>query len=509
MVSKWELGQRPSPFWQEKLSELYGVSAEDLGFVKQPDALDASLNTSPPLSSTQTVLSSSSLHPHDGLTCALPEVMPVDEQNARSDFSPHAATFQRPGGGHTSAAPPGILRGLPEVPIRLYGVVDFLHQKSDAMLEQQVEAWTALLAGDFVTLFDLGWSLSEVLESLQVVLPEVQAMSKISRRDLFRLGAAAVVSSISIPEGRHVSAAAHADLQSAFGENIAVGWKLFHTAGNAQVLAVGQAQLYLVQQAHAMLPPRVRSAFYTSVYNLIGKAQHFQERFQDALDAHINAHVAALSSGDPWCVTQSLICQADSYQALGQHVEAIEAIEEALRLLKDPTDETLVRTKAHLLACWADNAMTIGEGTIAQEKLDASAQLLDQISLNEEFDRATWLQFAGKFALATGDHETAICYYEQALAELPPQWLIRQAFILTPLMVAYACMRDRTLSLDMAEKAVATISALNAPIINKQFMASVRLGLLEAFPNDIQIQKFVTGLPHRLPMLHAIRDLAQ
>ena len=276
---------------------------------------------------------------------------------------------------------------------------------------------------------------------------------------------------------------------------------MFHTAGNAQVLAVSHAQLILVQQSHAMLPSRDRSRFYSSIYNLMGKALHFQERHQDALEAHINAHVAAMATGDALQVVQSLICQADSYQALGQHNHAIEAIEEALRLIGNPVDETLLRAKAHLLACWAENAMASGEHVTAQEKMAASAAYLDRIAPNEEFDHAHWLQIAGKHAFMTGDYTKAIEHYSQALNELPPNWIIRQAFTLVPLMVAYACQRNREASMAVADKAVAVVSTLNAPSVNKQFTASVQQGLCGAFPNDEQVQRFMADLPHRLPVL--------
>src|SRR5581483_9487869 len=131
------------------------------------------------------------------------------------------------------------------------------------------------------------------------------------------------------------------------------------------------------------LHSRNRSLFYSGIYNLIGKALSFQEQYEQALHAHNSAYFAALQAGDSWCVIQSLICQADGYQALSQHVRAIEIIEEALRIIGDNfTDEAHLRSKAHLLACWADNAMAGGEITVAQKKLDTSAILLDQIGPN-------------------------------------------------------------------------------------------------------------------------------
>jgi|SRR5579884_315372 tetratricopeptide (TPR) repeat protein len=374
---------------------------------------------------------------------------------------------------------------------------------AEGTLEEQLGAWLVLEAGDMAQLFDEGWSLETLLESLQIVLKGVQAMQKFSRRKLLQLSAAAVVSNVVVPEGRHPSAEDRMQLCRALGESIGAGWRLFHTVGNAQVLAVSHAQLILVQQSHAMLPSRDRSRFYSSVYNLMGKSLHLQERYQEALEAHMNAHIAAMGTGDALQIVQSLICQADSYQSLGEHSHAIEAIEEALRLVGNPSDETLIRAKAHLLACWAENAMALGERTIAQEKMEVSAAYLDRISLNEEFDRAHWLQIAGRHALMSDDYTKAIEYYTQTLNELPPNWVIRQAFTLVPLMVAYACQRNREASLAVANKAVAVVSTLNAPSINKQFTISVQQGLGGAFPHDEQVQQFMADLPYRLPVLKA------
>ena len=91
---------------------------------------------------------------------------------------------------------------------------------------------------------------------------------------------------------------------------------------------------------------------------------HVQRRilcYPDGNDTVTQQHVAALATGDPWNVTQSLICQADSYQALGRHTEAIDAIEEAMRLLDHHAEDELLRSKAQLLASWVENALEMKE----------------------------------------------------------------------------------------------------------------------------------------------------
>ena len=440
-VGRWELGvSKPSLFYQQKLCALFDTSAEELGLIEPL----------PP--------------PQAGLPGVASRGQPVAAVPLPSSSQP----------------------------------IDLLDEVSGSSSEQALGAWLAAGAADLSALCAEGWSLEEVLTSLQVVLKGVQAMSHLSRRRLLQLGTAAVVSSVPIPEGRRISAEERIRLHSALGESIAAGWKLFHSSSMPQVLAVGQAQLYLVQQAHSLLSSRERSMFYSSVYNLVGKATHFQGHYQQALDAHINAHVAAIATGDPWFVTQSLICQADSYQALEQHIQAIEAIEEALRIVGNPTDEVQIRSKAQLLASWADNAITLKEWILAEEKLEASATLLDQIHPNEQFDQASWLQLKGKYAFEKGDYGKATEHLEAALRRISPNWIVRQVLILLPLVAAYTWQGDRDACLATANMAFSAIKTLNAPTINKLYATSLQ-GLLEEFPNDAQVRTFVAD---KVPQLH-------
>ena len=432
-VGRWELGvSKPSLFYQQKLCALFDTSAEELGLIEPL----------PP--------------PQAGLPGVASRGQPVAAVPLPSSYQP----------------------------------IDLLAEASGSSSEQALGAWLAAGAADLSALCAEGWSLEEVLSSLQVVLKGVQAMPNVSRRKLLQLGAAAMLSSVAVPESNHLSAEERSRLHSALGESIAAGWKLFHTSSMPQVLAVGQAQLYLVQQAHSLLSSRERSMFYSSVYNLVGKATHFQGHYQQALDAHINAHVAAIATGDPWFVTQSLICQADSYQALEQHIQAIEAIEEALRIVGNPTDEVQIRSKAQLLASWADNAITLKEWILAEEKLEASATLLDQIHPNEQFDQASWLQLKGKYAFEKGDYGKATEHLEAALRRISPNWIVRQVLILLPLVAAYTWQGDRDACLATANMAFSAIKTLNAPTVNKLYATSLQ-GLLEEFPNDAQVRTFV------------------
>lgn len=454
MVSRWERGiHPPSPFHQRMLCQLFDKSAEALGFVD-------------PLPS-QVAESSSPLQRLTGVPSNIPQAISTALSSTQA--------------------------------------IDLLCAYADDVTpDQQLGMWLALSAQNLTPLFDARWTPHMVLEALHTLLPGVHAMSQISRRTfgqhLLRLGVAAFLSSIPIPAGKHVSAEELLELHRTLSESNIAGWKLFHTAGNAQVLAIGQAQLALVQQAHAFLYPTARAIFYTGVYNLIGMAHHFQEHYEEALQAHTSAHVAALGAGDPWHVAQSLISLALNYQALGRYAEAIQCLEEAQRTIGQ-TDEEHLRTRAHLLGCWADCAMTVGDYDIAQQKLEEAVPYLDQITPKEEFDRTSWLQLAGKRALMIGDYKQATQYLEEAITTNPPHWLIRQSSILILLAIAYARRRERDVSLQVAQQAVPVMSALNAPMTNNLFVDYIRQDLLGHFPHDSQIIKFVSETQHRLPQI--------
>jgi tetratricopeptide (TPR) repeat protein len=227
---------------------------------------------------------------------------------------------------------------------------------------------------------------------------------------------------------------------------------------------------------------------------------HQQEHHQEALQAYHNAHLAAVATGDPWYVAQSLICQADTYLVLGMYAEALHAIEEALNGLGEIEEEHR-RARAHLLGCWADVAMSMKEYSSAQKKLDEATRYLDEVTIIEEFDRTCWLQLAGKKALMAGEYHQATAYLEEALATNPPHWLVRQAGILTPLAIAYARAQKREQSLLIAQQAIPVIGAVNAPMANTHFLEYVRDDILDRFPRDSKIHAFLTEVQHHLPHL--------
>lgn len=376
--------------------------------------------------------------------------------------------------------------GLPAVPERLS--------------ERELGAWLVVNACHLIPLTEAGLSLESLLDVYPIILKVVQKMPKITRRRLIQLATAALVlNDIPILLEKHVSAEDRNQLHSALGETIGASWKSFQTADFQQLLIIGQAQLYLLEQNHSLLYSSVRPIFYSAVYRLIGAALFFQQRHREALDAHNSAYLVALQGGDAWNMAESLAWQAYAYQALGQHGEAIQRIEEALRLIGTYTDELHLRLRAHLLACWAENAAVIKEDTIVQEKLELSEALLERIAPNEEFDRPHWLQKAGNCALISEDYSTASTRFEEALVELPPHWTMRHAVTLLPLAIAHARAGKLDASLAVAKKALPLLNILNAPILNQQFIEFVQSDLLRLFPNDART--FITANQHQFPQI--------
>ena len=347
---------------------------------------------------------------------------------------------------------------------------------------------------------------SKVLQALfEAEREERTAMTIFSRRQLLALGIAALIGQLAQLDGKRFTTLDQEELGWMLSRGIVDGWKQFLALPNAEILAVSQLQLSLVHHAHTLLHPTTRSYLYAGAYGLVGLALHQQEHHEEALHAYHNAHLAALATRDPWYVAQSLICQADTYLALGMYAEALHAIEEALLGL-GKSDEAHRRARAHLLGCWADVVMTMRDYTFAQHKLDESALYLDEHTLIEEFDRTCWLQLAGKRALMAGEYQQAVDHLEEALATHPPQWLVRQAGILIPLAMAYARKRDRERSLRVAEQAIPVIRTVNAPMTNTHFLEYLKVDVLGRFPHDSRMRTFLTEAHHHMPHLPVLVD---
>ncbi len=374
--------------------------------------------------------------------------------------------------------------------------------KHNSFSEQQQEhAWLTVGASSLGQLFNSGWSFDEIIESVKVVLQGVEGMPSMMRQNVLWSNISTLSGSIPFFTSTSISEDEKMKLSNTLSKSIATSWKLFLSANNAQLLALGQTQLALVQQVHPLLHPSVRAYLYTGVYGLIGLALHFQERDLEALQVHQNGYFAASSTGDAWYVVQSLICQADCYNALRQYDFAIKVIQEALWIINTPTNNAQICAKAHLLSCWADNAMMLDDYKTAQEKLAASEEYLDQIVLNEEFDRASWLLLAGKYALKTENYITALRNFESALVELPEQWTLRRAMTALGLTKAYARIKERDKSLEIAQNLAPMIQTINAKMTNRWFAEYLQHDLLDLFPTDAHVRTFVSNTYQQLPQL--------
>jgi tetratricopeptide (TPR) repeat protein len=460
MVGVWERGwKRPSPFYQALFCQLYHRSAAQLGLARD-DALLVALAEATQQEATRPA--NAVTHPSQ-LTLA-------SEQT-------HA--------------------------------IDLLCCTTEATPQQQAGAWLALGASGVGQLLKEGWTLDEVLTALQVVLQGVHALPAINRRQLLQLGGAAMTSSIPMPMGEKASEEERVQFTNALGKSIEASWKLFHSANIQQVLAIGQAQLYILQQLYSLFHPDIRSLFLSAIYNLIGAVILFQGDYYNALRTHEKAYLAALEGPDALCMIQSLSWQAHGRKGLDQHKHSIRHIEAALQLLDQQTSgtsETCQRLKALLLADWAISASWLGEKTIAQNKLEASRSLLGKIYPNEEFDCERWYQQAGNCALICKDYQTAIGYLEKALTKLPNQWVVRQTLTLIPLAVAYASNRKLDESLAIAEKALSVIGVLNAPAMNKHFVEYMQHDLFETFPRDSKVAHFIADVSQRFPQFQMINS---
>jgi DNA-binding XRE family transcriptional regulator len=284
-----------------------------------------------------------------------------------------------------------------------------------------------------------------------------------------------LLNGIALPTGKYVSQHERFQLTQSLGTSFQSCWKQLISTSPVQSLAAGQTLLYIVQQAHSLFQPDIRYIFYSSAYNLIGIALHFQGYENDAFEAHDKAYIAALEGNNPWVMAQTLVCQANIDQERSRYIHAQQAIEAAIRLAshqqhKQEKEDTYL-LQAHLFALNAQNAAYMGETEKVARNLLSSEILLDYLpTSHEEFDIASWHQYAGTCALISGQYDIAIQELEQALDTLPPQWVLRHTLVFIPLILAYAKKREYDAVLSTVEKAFPAIRAFNSPNLNKQLM---------------------------------------
>jgi transcriptional regulator with XRE-family HTH domain len=496
-VSEWEIGKtKPSYKYRAKLQKLFKMSAEEFGFIVEQESSDSS--------QTSILQSQSPLPPEGDMASRIRAPSTFLDDGVYTGISSPEDTLP-------SLYEKGETLAVPIVWIPAHQVVDVLRNTSNATPEQKLGAALALEAHELTTFFDEGWSIEELLEALRVVLHGAKGMSKITRRTfgrtLLKLGTAAMLSGISIPDGRHVSAEELTELHSALSACIQAGWKLFVTASMPQILVVGQAQLHLLHQCHAELYPSMRPLFYSPVYRLVGAALFFQARYAEAMQAHTQAYLTALEACDPWNMAESLGWQAGVLKACGKQAESIQTTEAALRLLGDCHDSPMLASRARFLAHWAESAALLGERTIMEEKLSSSAELLAQFEGNDEFDAAIWQLYRGTCALYIGDSASADTYLEQALHDLKPNLLHQRASAVLLQAQARLKMGNMKGSLEVVRTAVPLVVAADSPLLDRGLIDQIEQ-LTTTFPRNTEVKGIVTEV-QRYPRLCAFHAQQQ
>ncbi len=370
-----------------------------------------------------------------------------------------------------------------------------LEHPTDTTPEQHMGAWLALESCQIASLFDAGWTLDAILDSLRVVLQSVEGMPMITRRKLLQLGGTAAVSGIVLPMGERVSEEEQTQFTQTMGDSIRSGWKLFNTTNTSQVVTIGQALLTLVHQNSLYLLPSVRPLIYSSVYRLVGAALHFHGYYDKAYRTHEQAYISALEGVDLWNMVQCRIWQANGLMEQKRYSEVLQTNEAALRLISYYDDLEIVRLKAKILSSDAECAAFLGENKLVQEKLHASKTLLEQFpqALHDEFDYISWHQSAGTCALILGHHNDAINELQQAIDVLPANLVLRNVTILMPLAIAYARIRERDKCLEITTRVVQCSKELKSPNINQQFSHYLHEEIQKAFRGDPQINALTIG----------------
>ena len=355
--------------------------------------------------------------------------------------------------------------------------------------EQHIGTWLALESCNIASLFDAGWTLDAILDSLRVVLQGVEGMPMMTRRKLLQLGGMAAISGIVPLVDRQATEEEQIQFTQRIGNSISYGWKLFNTTNTPQVLAVGQALLTLIQQNCFYLLPHTRPLLYSSAYRLIGAALHFHGSYEKAYQFHERAYITALEGADTWNMVQCRMWQANGFMEQKRYAEALQTNEAALRLINHHDNSEVVRTKAKLLASSAESAAYLGETKQVQEKLNTSKSVLEQFpqTLHDEFDDKSWHHHAGTCALILGHHDTAIKELQQAVQGLPAHLVVRNVTALMPLAIAYARAGEREKCLETTMKVIQQSKELNAQGISKQFSDYIREEIHKAFPHDAQI----------------------
>lgn len=377
--------------------------------------------------------------------------------------------------------------------------IDLLAAQPNIITDEHADAWLALGTGHLAQLFNEGWSLESILNTLHVVMQTAQDMPAITRRKLLQLSGAAIVSSIGLPTNEHVSEEERVRVTEALGKSIARSWAIFHVTSPAQVFAISRSQLTFLQQVHTDVYPNILPILYSGVYRLVGATLHFQGKYEEAFKAHEKAYAAALDNADMWNMGQSRSWQAYRWSVQGNYPEALHVTDAALRLTASQNDIESIRLRARLLAFGAENAALLGDEREVEIRLDTAKQLLEYLPMpNEEFDRTAWLQQAGICALYLQQNRIAAERLQQALDELPARWTLRYLSTALPLVKAYTHMRELDRALHIVQNTIPMIQSVRAEILTREFQNFLHDDLLKSFPGDKRCQRTIIDAQKQL-----------
>lgn len=392
----------------------------------------------------------------------------------------------------SSPASPIILSHLSTAPLHL--------TPSEVPSHNQMGTWLALETCQIGQLYELGWSTENILSTLKVLLQSVEGMPKITRCKLLELSGAAMVSSITLPMDERISEEERAQLCGALGKSIGESWKLFNSINTPQFLIIGQTHLYMLQQVHSLILPDARPYLYSPVYRMIGAALFFSARYKEALHAHEQAYLTALEAGDSWNMAESLSWQAGVWKACGQHEKSIQLTQSALRLLSEQDSMHSRSAQARFLAHWAESEALLQRANIADEKLQASAELLSQLELNMEFDTSTWYYYKGACAFYLHKMEQANVYFELAGQGHHTSWTLQRANTVLMQVEAYLHMKDWQSSFVKAKHVYPLIITLDSPLLSYAFRGYVQ-ELCKQAPEDKKIVSFAEDVQKQLHLL--------
>ncbi len=287
-------------------------------------------------------------------------------------------------------------------------------------------------------------------------------------------------------------------MQQCFTDSIRRAWQFYHTGRPAEVLAVAQTQKMLIEYVRSLLPAEQYASYYASVHNLLGGALYLLDQMEAAERVHEQAFLAAREAHDYQNQVQSRNWQAIDANRRGRYLQAVRYIEDALDIIDRHPLFELLCSKAHLLANWAFNAAHLQEFAVVEEKLAASAELLEYPNPDDEFDEAIWNQIAGNCLLLNGHYTRAIDHFHRSLTLLSLPWRTRRTLTLIPLAEAYARKREKEASLAVATEAATSVHTVDSSLLVRHFL-EYRQVLMETFPRDQAVRSFIARV---MPQLH-------